>query len=48
MDKLSHYDAEGRAHMVDVSGKASTRREAESFGLCCALGRSARRPAQKP
>ncbi len=30
MDKLSHYDAEGRAHMVDVSGKASTRREAEA------------------
>ena len=30
MDKLSHYDAEGSAHMVDVSGKASTRREAEA------------------
>jgi cyclic pyranopterin monophosphate synthase len=30
MDKLSHYDAEGNAHMVDVSGKASTRREAEA------------------
>jgi len=27
-DKLSHYDDDGRAHMVDVSGKASTRREA--------------------
>src|SRR6202021_2277963 len=30
MDKLSHYDAEGSAHMVDGSGKASTRREAEA------------------
>ena len=30
MDKLSHYDAEGSAHMIDVSGKASTRREAEA------------------
>ncbi len=30
MDKLSHYDAEGNAHMVDVSGKAFTRREAEA------------------
>ncbi len=29
-DKLSHYDAEGTARMVDVSGKATTRREAEA------------------
>jgi|SRR5271163_530701 len=28
--KLSHYDAAGRARMVDVSGKAVTRREAEA------------------
>jgi len=28
MSKLSHYDAAGKAHMVDVSAKASTRREA--------------------
>ncbi|MFZ0760023.1 MAG: cyclic pyranopterin monophosphate synthase MoaC [Candidatus Sulfotelmatobacter sp.] len=28
--QLSHYDAAGRARMVDVSGKASTRREAEA------------------
>jgi cyclic pyranopterin phosphate synthase len=27
-DKLSHYDSAGRAHMVDVSAKAETRREA--------------------
>ncbi|MGA1982714.1 MAG: cyclic pyranopterin monophosphate synthase MoaC [Acidobacteriaceae bacterium] len=26
--KLSHYDDAGRAHMVDVSAKAATRREA--------------------
>jgi cyclic pyranopterin monophosphate synthase len=28
--KLSHYDATGRARMVDVSGKTPTRREAEA------------------
>jgi cyclic pyranopterin phosphate synthase len=28
--KLSHYDDAGHARMVDVSGKASTRREAEA------------------
>ncbi len=28
--KLSHYDASGRAQMVDVSGKAASRREAEA------------------
>jgi cyclic pyranopterin phosphate synthase len=27
-DGLSHYDEAGRAHMVDVSAKASTKREA--------------------
>lgn len=27
-EKLSHYDASGRTHMVDVSAKAATRREA--------------------
>ena len=27
-DTLSHYDQTGRAHMVDVSGKSDTRREA--------------------
>src|SRR6202790_1035058 len=28
MEKLSHYDEAGQAHMVDVSAKAATRREA--------------------
>jgi cyclic pyranopterin phosphate synthase len=28
--RLSHYDAAGHARMVDVSGKAPTRREAEA------------------
>ncbi|MGC9292940.1 MAG: cyclic pyranopterin monophosphate synthase MoaC [Acidobacteriaceae bacterium] len=28
MAPLSHYDADGRARMVDISGKAPTRREA--------------------
>jgi cyclic pyranopterin phosphate synthase len=30
MEKLSHYDAEGSAHMVDISAKPETRREAEA------------------
>ena len=30
MDKLSHYDAAGNPHMVDVSAKPATRREAEA------------------
>ncbi len=29
-DKLSHYDAAGRASMVDVSEKSSSKREAEA------------------
>src|SRR5271157_4453795 len=29
-DKLSHYDAAGRASMVDISGKQATVREAEA------------------
>jgi cyclic pyranopterin phosphate synthase len=28
--KLSHYDDSGRARMIDVSGKAATKREAEA------------------
>jgi cyclic pyranopterin monophosphate synthase len=31
--KLSHYDRAGRARMVDVSEKISTRREAEASGF---------------
>ena len=30
MEKLSHYDDEDSAHMVDVSAKPATRREAEA------------------
>ena len=30
MDKLSHYDEQGQAHMVDISAKTATRREAEA------------------
>jgi cyclic pyranopterin phosphate synthase len=30
---LSHYRADGSAHMVDVSGKVATRREATASGL---------------
>jgi cyclic pyranopterin phosphate synthase len=31
--KLSHYDRAGRARMVDVSGKAATKREAQASGF---------------
>ncbi len=31
--KLSHYDRGGKARMVDVSGKAATKREAEASGF---------------
>src|ERR1700757_1742248 len=31
--KLSHYDNAGRARMVDVSGKAATKREAMASGF---------------
>jgi len=30
MSKLSHFDDAGNAHMVDVSGKAATKREAQA------------------
>jgi len=33
MPKLSHYDREGRARMVDVSSKSATKREAEASGF---------------
>jgi cyclic pyranopterin phosphate synthase len=33
MTHLTHLDAEGRARMVDVSGKAATAREAVAAGL---------------
>ena len=33
MSRLTHLDAEGRARMVDVSGKPSTPREAVARGL---------------
>lgn len=32
-DKLTHFDAQGAAHMVDVGDKASTHREAIAEGL---------------
>ena len=31
-DDLTHFDAQGRAHMVDVGGKAETRRVARAAG----------------
>ena len=32
MSQLTHFDAQGQAHMVDVSGKAATRRTAIATG----------------
>jgi cyclic pyranopterin monophosphate synthase len=32
-NKLSHYNRDGRAHMVDVSAKPPTKREAEASGF---------------
>ena len=32
-NKLSHYDRGGKARMVDVSGKAASKREAEASGF---------------
>lgn len=32
-DKLTHIDADGRAHMVDVADKAETKRTAKARGL---------------
>src|ERR1041385_4979243 len=31
--KLSHYDSDGRARMVDVSAKAQSKREAEASAM---------------
>lgn len=33
MSRLSHYDDEGQAHMVDVSEKPPTRREAHAYAF---------------
>jgi cyclic pyranopterin phosphate synthase len=33
MSNLSHYDASARAHMVDVSDKTATKREAEATAM---------------
>ena len=32
MDSLTHFDGQGQAHMVDVSGKSSTHRMAVAAG----------------
>jgi cyclic pyranopterin monophosphate synthase len=33
MSKLSHYDNDGQARMVDVSGKPASRREAQAYAF---------------
>jgi len=35
MSELTHFDAEGKAHMVDVGAKAATRRVAVASGKIC-------------
>ncbi len=37
MSKLSHFDEQGAARMVDVSGKEETEREAVAEGFVCML-----------
>lgn len=37
MSKLSHFDDQGAARMVDVSGKEETEREAVAEGFVCML-----------
>jgi cyclic pyranopterin phosphate synthase len=37
MSKLTHFDAAGQAHMVDVSEKSETRRIAVACGRICLL-----------
>ena len=37
MPDLSHFDAEGQAHMVDVAGKPDTRRIARASGVITML-----------
>ena len=34
-DKLTHFDASGQAHMVDIGDKASTKRQAVVTGSIC-------------
>src|ERR1051325_3937303 len=45
---LSHYDSAGRAKMVDVSGKAATRREAEASAFVEMSGEVLRALPQNP
>jgi cyclic pyranopterin monophosphate synthase len=35
MPKLTHFDDQGNAHMVDVAGKSATRRRAVARGKIC-------------
>ncbi|HET7872281.1 MAG TPA: cyclic pyranopterin monophosphate synthase MoaC [Terriglobales bacterium] len=46
--KLSHYDAAGNARMVDVSGKAPTRREAEASAFVAMSDQVLRSLPQNP
>jgi len=46
--KLSHYDAAGRASMVDVSGKQPTTREAEARAFVAMSGKVLKALPQNP
>jgi cyclic pyranopterin monophosphate synthase len=46
--KLSHYDASGRATMVDVSGKAASTREAEASAFVAMSAKVLKQLPQNP
>jgi cyclic pyranopterin phosphate synthase len=48
MKKLSHYDASGRATMVDVSAKATSRREAEASAFVAISAKVLKKLPQNP
>lgn len=48
MKKLSHYDASGRATMVDVSSKRATRREAEASAFVAMAPRVLKKLPRNP
>ena len=48
MSKLSHYDNEGQARMVDVSDKPVTRREAHAYAFVVLSGEVLRALPQNP
>jgi cyclic pyranopterin phosphate synthase len=48
LKRLSHYDSAGQARMVDVSGKAATKREAEASGFVAVSPQTLKALPQNP